>query len=83
MLGKILVGLGIAGFFLGVIEAQSAFQGSHKQIEAGLLILGCPVIALIGLLLWRRDGKKCPHCAERVKRQAIRCKHCGSELKPG
>jgi len=28
------------------------------------------------------DGlKKCPMCAELVKNEAVKCKHCGSELK--
>jgi hypothetical protein len=26
------------------------------------------------------DSKVCPYCAEKVKVQAIRCKHCGAEL---
>lgn len=28
------------------------------------------------------DLRKCPACAELVKREAIKCKHCGSDLKP-
>lgn len=26
--------------------------------------------------------KKCPFCAELIKREAIKCKHCGSEIPP-
>jgi hypothetical protein len=26
------------------------------------------------------DSKVCPYCAETVKVQAVRCKHCGAEL---
>jgi hypothetical protein len=29
------------------------------------------------------DYKKCPFCAESVRREAIKCKHCGSELVRG
>jgi ribosomal protein L37AE/L43A len=27
--------------------------------------------------------KKCPFCAELVKREAIKCKHCGSDISNG
>lgn len=78
MLGKFMMWLGAASFAMGFWEAQSAFPGSHKEIEAGLLmIIGFPV-GCIGIWVWRKSIKKCPACAERIKKEAIVCKHCNS-----
>lgn len=78
MIGKILMVLGSAGFLLGFYEAQSAIEGSNKQIEAGLLIIiGLP-LAVAGAFLWRASIKKCPACAEWIKKKATICKHCNS-----
>jgi len=27
------------------------------------------------------DSRRCPYCAEEVRREAIKCKHCGSSLR--
>lgn len=76
MLGKILTAFGAGAFALGFWEAQSALDGSHKAIEAGwLMIVGLPTL-IIGAFVWRASNKKCPACAEQIKKDASVCKHC-------
>lgn len=80
MLGKVLLFLGAGAFALGFWEAQGALDGSHRAIEAGLLmIIGLPLL-IAGFFAWRLSVKKCPACAERVKKDAKVCKHCKATL---
>ncbi len=46
---------------------------SQRQIEAGM---GANIETQ------PEDLKKCPFCAELIKKDAIKCKHCGSMLEP-
>ena len=39
-----------------------------------------PLIAAIFLVIIGHAGKKCPSCAETVKKEATICRHCGYEL---
>lgn len=59
----------------------------------GALLLG-PIGVLITLAMPRNQGaldqralvggemRKCPACAELVKREAVKCRYCGGELSP-
>ena len=44
------------------------------------LIISPFVMALV-LLISGKMGKTCPQCAESVKPDALKCKHCGHEFK--
>ncbi len=38
-----------------------------------------PILAGLLLLISGQNGKKCSKCAEMVKIEAVKCKHCGYE----
>ena len=39
-----------------------------------------PVLAILFLLAFGAVGKKCPRCAEDIKKEARVCKHCGFDF---
>jgi len=48
----------------------------------GSLLLSPMLVAIYLLIAGKSDElyKKCPQCAELVKKEALVCKHCGSKL---
>ena len=78
---------------LSILVALYAFARGHSTLNVfGFLLLGLvfsPLIALIASalippsdksLIDKGLAKKCPHCAELVKPEAVVCSHCGREL---
>ncbi len=54
-----------------------------SPLLAGILVLVLPGLAASdGQQILDGTAKKCPMCAELVKPEAIRCKHCGADLTP-
>ena len=73
----------VFGMILGVIPGMIADKKGHSFVFwrfFGTLLF---IIALpAALLLTDRNTKKCPQCAELVKLDALRCRHCGHDFTP-
>ena len=79
-MGKFLYGLALFCLVVGLIDASGSTPGSHREMETGILLLLVPVFAIAGFAVSRALTKKCPHCSERIKKDASKCKHCGSTV---
>lgn len=75
----------IAWALFGALIGVAAAQRRGFSIAAG--ILGGLLLGPLAFLMFFISGvsasdrnKKCPHCAEFVKAEAVVCKHCGGPL---
>ncbi len=84
----------ILGIILGIIAVTMDITGGHSVVNLGLmndrsnLTIGAGIAFISGIILIgfgsfnstkSEDNKKCPHCAEMIKREAIICRFCQKE----
>lgn len=86
---------GLLCIVLAPVVARIAYGASGSSGTAGFVAFLVPVVALFVALSSKTseqvavvsgehgDFRKCPFCAESVRREAIKCKHCGSDLAHG
>jgi len=67
-------------FFAGLLITAAGFLTVWHPV-GGVFFWAGVALMIAGILIYRVSGRKtCPQCAERVKYEAKKCKHCGSEL---
>jgi hypothetical protein len=68
----------ILSVIVGIVAA--AKERSFLAFTLLSLVLS-PLLGLILVFVTKPNGlRKCPACAEKVKLEATKCKHCGSAL---
>lgn len=65
---------------IGILTALAAKAKGRPMMPWFLTTLVFSVLALLAVLIAPGAGKKCPKCAETVRKDASVCKHCGHEF---
>lgn len=88
----------MAGAAIPAMIAVSYVLGDNMEAKPFAMWIAaflCPVVGFIWAIMTKNAGemaaqsgsygdmKKCPFCAEPVRREAIKCKHCGSTIEAG
>jgi hypothetical protein len=76
-------------FLVGLITWWAVTLNRHPILWAGIALILSPLIAGIALLVLGEEDEavpgsgnvRCPMCAELIRAEAIKCKHCGADLR--
>jgi hypothetical protein len=78
-----MVWAGVGWLALAFVAILIAWSRGRSGLVWGLINLVLPIAGLVLLLaLPNKSGRKCPQCAERVRKEARVCKHCGAAIAP-
>jgi hypothetical protein len=70
----------VAWLVLSVLVAVLADARGRSGVGFFLMALSLsPLVAFVWVMV-ALGGKKCPHCAERIKREARVCRYCGNSV---
>lgn len=74
----------LIGALIGVVASQKKGFSLAGGILGGLLLgpLAVLMFFISGISAADSNRKKCPHCAEWIKGEAVVCKHCHREVAP-
>lgn len=93
--GRSAIIFGVCTLAGGFAALPLAHSNGATEFESSLIAFLVPLVALITASTIQSgkekavatgefgDYRKCPFCAESVRKEAIKCKHCGSDLNAG